>query len=233
MLKLMVVNLPLVSVILVVRNGEKFLSEAIRSVLAQHYEPIEIIVVDGRSEDNTVNIARTFNGVQIISQTHLGLADARNVGIDSARGDLIAFLDSDDVWENGKLSAQVDCLRNHAEYQAAITRMRFFIENGCVLHGRHPQQLEVDYVGYTPGSLVVWKNVFKYFGKFNPAYSIGCDTDWFARVSDGHLRMAIIPEVLLYKRIHNNNLSLSTQLYRNEIFSVLKESLARKRNAFH
>ena len=123
---------PLVSVILPVKNGERFLAQAINSVLEQDYRPLEIVVVDGQSTDASAAIAQSFELVRyVFQQGELGLGRARNLGIEAARGELIAFINSDDLWAPHKLSVQVDYLARHPEVQFTITRASFFLEPGC------------------------------------------------------------------------------------------------------
>lgn len=101
-------NEPTVSVILAVRNGEPFIVSAINSVLASDKQPLEIVVVDGNSVDGTERIAKSFPIVRFIRQFNREIADAYNLGIESPRGELIAFISHDDIWETRKLSIRVD-----------------------------------------------------------------------------------------------------------------------------
>jgi glycosyltransferase involved in cell wall biosynthesis len=104
-----VISQPLVSVVVPVRNGERFLGEALDSVLAQDYEPVELIVVDDGSTDGSGDIAGA-RGAHVIRQEGGGLAAARNAGLAAAQGELVAFIDADDVWLPGKLVRQVEYL---------------------------------------------------------------------------------------------------------------------------
>ena len=88
---------PLVTVVLAVRNGERYLASAIQSVLAQDYRPIELVVVDGQSSDATAAIAQSFVQVHYVRQMTQGISNAYNLGIEVASGDLIAFI-SHDEW---------------------------------------------------------------------------------------------------------------------------------------
>lgn len=100
-----------VSVIIPAYNSEEFIEEAIRSVLLQSELPVEILVVDDGSTDNTAAIARAFGEpVRVLSIENRGVAVARNHGLASATGNYIAFLDSDDVWEAEKLQKQLNAL---------------------------------------------------------------------------------------------------------------------------
>jgi teichuronic acid biosynthesis glycosyltransferase TuaG len=104
-----------VSVIMPAYNGEKYIAAAMRSVLAQTYEDLELIVVDDGSSDRTSEIVRGIEAaderVVYIFQTNAGQGNARNTGIKSARGELIAFLDQDDLWIEAKLERQLEALK--------------------------------------------------------------------------------------------------------------------------
>ena len=98
---------PLVSVIIPVYNGEKYLRESIDSIFSQTYTPIEVIVVDDGSTDQSKAIARSFPQIRYLFQNNSGHASARNRGIRAANADYISFLDSDDLWLPEKLLLQI------------------------------------------------------------------------------------------------------------------------------
>src|SRR5690348_10023041 len=104
----------LVSAIMPVRNGEKFIGRTLESVLGQRYRELEVIVVDDGSTDGTTAIveemARRDRRVRLLSMTPGGVARARNFGIANARGILIAPIDADDIWHPEKLARQVEAL---------------------------------------------------------------------------------------------------------------------------
>jgi glycosyltransferase involved in cell wall biosynthesis len=103
---------PLVSAILAVRDREGCVARAIRSVLAQTYGPVELIVVDDGSTDGTAEVVRAFEPrLRLISIPASGVYAARNLGLREARGELVAFIDSDDSWRPDKLAAQVALMR--------------------------------------------------------------------------------------------------------------------------
>lgn len=98
-------NSRLISIIIPVYNREHYLAEAIESVLAQTYRPIEIIVVDDGSTDGTADVARRFSEtVRYFYQTNSGCGASRNTGIKKGVGSFLSFLDSDDLWVEEKLS---------------------------------------------------------------------------------------------------------------------------------
>ncbi len=220
---------PLVSVIIPVKNGERFLASALESVFVQDYQPLEIIVVDDHSVDETARITKSYSQVCYVRNTGQGLWDGYNVGIDASRGEFIAFFSHDDLWSPYKLSTQVGYLLRHQQYQYAISRVQFFLEEGCLMpHNFKQERLEGDYAFRTTDSLVVKRSMLDTVGKFNPDYPLGSNIDWFAKAQ--HLPMAVIQEVLLYKRIHDANYSLyQVKLNSNPILKILKHAIDRKR----
>ncbi len=220
----------LVSIIMVTKNSERFLLSAIDSVLEQHYEPMEIIVVDGDSTDRTAEIAKSVEGVRYFDQPNHGLANARNFAIQVARGDFLAFLDSNDVWAPHKLHTQVEYLIAHSQCEATVTWLTHILEPGYNhVHYAKQRYHEDGLIGYTPSSLVARSQLFTKVGLFDPSFSVGCDADWFARLLDSKLPIAIIPEFLLSKRVHNANLSRDIVRNRKEIMLLLQNSISRKR----
>ena len=223
---------PLVSVIVAVKNSERYLAEALESVIRTGYAPIEIVVVDDRSADRTAAIATSFAPVRFIQQEGRGLAAAWNTGVDAARGGLIAFIDSDDLWAADKLDLQVEYLAHHPDVQYGIAKMRFFLEEGCAVPpGFRAGLLGNALVGRVPGTLVARRSLFDALGGFDTRLTIATDVDWFARAKDAGVPMAIIPEVLLHKRVHAANLSANAQVNSRELLRLLKQSIVRQRGA--
>lgn len=220
----------LVSVIIAVRNGERYLAEAIESVLAQSHRAFELILVDDGSSDDTERIAASYSRVRYVRQTGQGAAVARNTGIEAARGELVAFLSHDDLWLPDKLSRQVEYLRRHAQTQYTVTNFKYFLEPGCLVPaGFKRELLDKSLVGRIPETLLARKSLFDRIGKFSSEFTIADDVDWFARAKDHEVPMAIIPEVLLLKRLHNTNLSSNAQVNSQELLELLKNSVLRKR----
>jgi glycosyltransferase involved in cell wall biosynthesis len=222
-----------VSIIIPVKNGERFLASALDSVVAQTFTRYEIIVVDGHSTDRTAEIARSYGAVRYICQTGLGLSHAYNTGIETARGEFVAFLAADDMWTPDKLSVQVDYLMNNPDIQYTIARVKFFLEAGFPLPpGFRKELLENDYVGRILETLVARKTLFDVIGKFDPNVAISMDVDWFVRANDRDISMAILPRVLLHRRVHDTNTSLQVEInnkrYNEEMLGVLRRSVRRK-----
>lgn len=223
-------NNSLVSVIIVVKNGEKFLQTAIESVLNQTYQNYEIIVIDGNSNDKTSIIAQSYTQIRYFLQNSQGIANAYNQGIDEAKAELITFLSCDDIWTHDKLKIQVDYMIDNPKIQYVIGKVKFFLEEGNLPpSGFKKELLEGSHVGKIMETLMVRKSVFEKVGKFNPEFSIAEDTDWFARCQDAKIPLIIIDKVVLHKRIHNNNISLNDRNFDQYLLKILRQSIHRKR----
>jgi glycosyltransferase involved in cell wall biosynthesis len=226
---------PLVSVVIAVKDGERYLGQAIESVLAQTYEQLEIVVVDGHSKDRSAEIARSHAGVRCLPQEGTGFADAWNQGVEAAAGDLLAFLDSDDLWLPAKLEKQLGLLGEHPETDYVISRMRFLREPGEPLPaGFRPHLLDGDHVANMPSALLLRRSAFEAVGPFRTNYSVANDIDWFARAKDLALTLGVVPEPLVLKRVHGENLSSSETAAENlnaELLDLLRDSVARSQGA--
>lgn len=106
-------HLPLVSVVIPAYNAEPFIARTLKSVLAQTYDPVEVLVVDDGSSDHTATIVKQFaqtdSRVRLFTQPNLGVAAARNLGVQQAKGDFIAPIDADDLWDAETIAKQMDC----------------------------------------------------------------------------------------------------------------------------
>jgi glycosyltransferase involved in cell wall biosynthesis len=110
------VNAPLVSVVVPVFNAAPYLEACLESIFGQEYLPIEVIAVDNGSTDGSLEILHSYEPrVRVVRESRKGAAAARNAGIRSTKGSLLAFQDADDVWLPGKLRAQVDYLESHPD----------------------------------------------------------------------------------------------------------------------
>jgi len=221
---------PLVSVILPVYNGEQFLAEAIASALAQDYQPIEVIIVDDGSTDGTAGIARSFEGVRYIHQPNQGPARARNAGMAAALGDFIAFLDADDVMLPRKLTAQVGYLLDHPEVGCVLCRQQPILEPGTPPPAwliRDP--IFGDLGGVGPASMMVRKSVLRHVGRRDPSYRIADGMEFLGRLRDAGIGIAILPEVLMCRRVHDANLTHHNRVLRSELLRSLKGKIDRMR----
>lgn len=219
-----------IGVIVVVLNGEQFLAEALQSIGTQRFPSLDITVVDGGSSDRSITIAQSFPGVRVIHQKGLGLASARNEGLQAVPADhLIAFLDADDLWEASKLSVQTTYLTAHPECEAVTGHMIRFAQPGCIIPPQyHDGWLNRPVPAYTLSGFLIRPSAFRHVGYFNPTLTVGCDHDWFARAKDLCLSFRVLPQIVLRKRIHESNLSRNLTVYQQELLILTRQSLARR-----
>ena len=226
---------PAVSVVIAVKNAERYLAECLDSVAAQTFQDYEILVVDGHSTDRTEAIARSYPKVCFLQQDGTGFQNGWNSGIRAAKGRYIAFVDSDDRWTPIKLEAQVAMLDADPALEAVIGTMRFFMEPGeTPPPGFRDRVLGQDHVAQMPGVLMARSRLFEKIGLWGEDWQIASDIDWFLKLKDSGLPVGVVPELLLHKRVHSRNLSYVTasdRIYPTEVLRLLHESIERKRAA--
>jgi glycosyltransferase involved in cell wall biosynthesis len=224
--------LQLISVIVPVHNGDKFLGDALASIFAQDYRPIEVIVVDDGSSDGTGAIARSYPEVRYFYEQKQGPAVARNTGIDNCRGELIAFLDADDLWLSNKLSVQAAYLTKYPEVGYVCGRMKNYLEPGMTCPTWvEPGELLQACDAIQLGTMLARRSLFETAGKFNPTYLQGEDLEWFCRVKESGIPVGNIAETVLLRRIHESNVSQNHSDQAKRRLRMLKESIDRKRGA--
>jgi len=141
-------TLPLVSVVIPVYNVETYILQALRSVLEQTYQKLEIIVVDDQSPDQSIElIKKHFNDprIQIIRQKNRGLAGARNTGIRHSIGTFIAFLDSDDYWAPEKIEKHITVMMDNPRHGVSFSASLFVDKKGRSLNKLQAPKKKSDY----------------------------------------------------------------------------------------
>jgi len=218
---------PLVSVIIPVHNGGAYLREALQSVFAQDYVPFEVLVADDASADDSAAIAAGFGGVQVLRLPKGGVSRARNLAAAASRGEFLAFLDADDLWLPGKLTAQVSLAleRETAGFVLCNQVHRF---DGPVPPWFDGPTDGAPAVAYEPSAWLVRRSTFERVGGFDEGRSLGEDTEWLARAWDLSVTHAIHPEPLVVRRIHGGNVSGHVPR-RRVMLDILRESVGRKR----
>lgn len=222
---------PLVSVIIPVYNGGRYLRAALESVFAQTYRPFEVIVVDDGSADDSGAIAQSFAELRYKLQANQGVAAARNHGLEAARGEFFAFLDQDDLWTPEKLKLQMDHMLGNPDLGYTLTQQQFFLDPGATIPSWFRKELlDSVHTGWVLGTLVVRRTAFEKVGNFATGYSAASDGDWFFRAKAAEIPMAVVPELLLHKRIHGANESARAKEVLSELRKVVKSSLDRQRS---
>jgi glycosyltransferase involved in cell wall biosynthesis len=189
------------------------------------------VVVDGASTDQSAEIARSYPGVRVFDQIGTGFAGAWNEGVSATAGDLLAFLDSDDLWMPTKLERQVEVLSDRLDVDYVITRVQFFLEPGHPWPPNlNPDLRSGDHVANMPSALLIRRAAFEAVGPFRTDYTITNDIEWFARAKDLPLSLATVQELLVRRRVHSQNLSYTAAHDMNhELLGLLRESVARRR----
>lgn len=221
---------PLVSIVIPVYNGERFITRALSSVLEQSYRPIEIIVVDDGSTDDSPNICQAVPEARYTRQSNAGVASARNHGIRLSKGRYIAFLDQDDEWLPQKLEVQVGLLEQNKEYGFTIARQQIVFLDNVPRPPWLPENVDENELdAYLPGTMVARRELFEIVGMFDSSYVNASDTDWVMRAHDRGACHAIVPQVLLIRRVHANNASHELHRTSREVLRVLRERIRRRR----
>lgn len=228
-----ILNSDLVSVIIPVYNAEKYLREAIDSVLGQSHSAVEIIAVDDGSQDGSADLLRSYGeSITGLSQGHAGAAAARNAGIAASTGAYIAFLDADDYWHEDKLEHQLSLLRSDPELDCVYSHFQQFI---CpTLNSAEAAKLECPKEaepGYLAGTLLAHRRVLGRVGLFDAQYRVGEFIDWHLRARHLGIREALLRVVTLYRRLHKNNLSRNGAVNRSDFARVARAALMRKKSA--
>jgi glycosyltransferase involved in cell wall biosynthesis len=216
------------SVIIPAYNREAYLGAAIASVLTQTYPVTEIIVVDDGSTDRTAAISGAYGPpVRCITQENRGAGAARNTGLNAARGDFVALLDSDDLWLERKLEQQVAYLQTHPGTDLVFCRMRPFLspEIDPALGGKFDCR---ELAACNAQALLARREIFARVGPFPTARDLPEFFPWFERASDLGLTHHILPEVLLLRRIHLGN-SVHHPDWDSRYLRFLKQRLDRRR----
>jgi len=222
---------PTVSVVMAVRNGASRLEAAIASIRRQTHPAHEILLVDGRSSDDTIAIARSA-GIRVASQAGATLADAYNEGVAATSGSHVAFLSYDDEWSPRKLELQLAALTAQPAAAIAIGLARFVCEPGDELPaGARPELLASPRPARIMETLLAPRGVLEFVGPLRPELSPSDDVDWYARAADLGVQLACVDAVVLTKRLHANSTAHTQPGVAPGILRALSDSIKRKRAA--
>jgi glycosyltransferase involved in cell wall biosynthesis len=221
-----------ITVVIPVYNGARYLSECIESVCSQSLPATEIIVIDDGSEDDTAKVVADWSDrVRYQRISHGGPMRARNYGVQLVTTDILAFLDSDDIWLSSKLELQM----------AALSR-----EDGPAMVFGHVQQFVSDDLtpeeaarlkfspaplpGPLPSTLLIRKSDFDRVGPFDESLATGEFIEWSSRARDLGIKTLLVPGVVCRRRLHRNNLGRGgAAIHGSGYLRMLKQVLNRRR----
>lgn len=213
-----------------VYNSERYLAEAIESVLAQTYRPIEIIVVDDGSTDGSADIAKRFSpSVRYCFQPHSGLSAARNRGLDLAQGSFFAFLDADDLWVKDKLMRQMAVFDSNPNLDIVFGHIEQFHSPGLDEVNKEIRYPAKIMPGYSAGTMLIRRDAFLRVGPFEARWKVGQFVDWYLRAVEKGLRSFMLPDVVMKRRLHATNMGILERESQTDYVRILKASLDRRR----
>lgn len=192
-----------VSVVMSVWNGERYLREALDSILQQTYARLEVVVVDDGSTDQSNSIIREYGQrVQLITQNNRGQAAGVNAGIALATGKYLAFQDADDTWALDKLERQHNVLADES-LEAAFCLSQQFVSPELLDAAKFKPRQDV-MVGEQASCMLIRRAAFDRIGHFDPT-SKTAFIEWLGRAKQMMLSYMVIDEVLHYRRLHPAN----------------------------
>lgn len=231
---------PLASVVIPAYNAERYIGEAIESVLAQTYSPLELIVVDDGSADRTAELAGAYPEATVIVQENSGPSAARNRGAATASGEFLTFHDSDDAMTPDKLAVQVGYLRDNPSAGCVLAGQELIVEPGAelpfwaegskvpVMMPPRPPEL-ADEPDVHPMTMVVRREAFDLVGQFDESMRAAEDFDWMLRASEEGVEIARLAKVVLRRRIHAASLTQDAAAGRAGLFRAFKGRIDRNR----
>lgn len=220
------------SVIIPAFNAERYIAETIRSVLAQEWPSIDIVVVDDGSTDRSAAIAQEFgHPVRVIGRPHGGLAVARNVGMDEARGEFFLHLDADDLLAPGAIACLMARFAGTPSPDVVTGRFTCFHSPGMSEADRarlalppRPQH------GHLAGSSILRASAVTRFGRIDEGYPAHGDLAWWVRAQDLGARIAFIDDIVMHRRIHGANMTLTRKAeIEASRLRIVRESMLRRR----
>lgn len=212
-----------ISVVIPAHNAERFLAEAVASVRAQTWPAAEIIVVDDGSTDETARLAEQL-GLKVLSQAQAGAGAARNRGAEAATGEWLAFLDADDLWVPEKLAYQSAWMNNQPQTDVVFGHaVNYWVAPG----GR--RQEEASRPAFLPGAALLRREFFLRRARFHPDVTPSEVVEWYLRLRAEKALLAVVPQLLLFRRLHAANTRQQGDGGRKVDLRLLREWIARNR----
>lgn len=223
-----------VSVVLPVYNRAHYVGEAIESVLGQTLPPDELIVVDDGSTDDSVAVIERFARpeIRVLRQPNGGIGSARNAGLRAVTGELVAFIDSDDLWERDKLALQVEVMRASEDVQLVFGHLVEFLSPDRASELAGTLRISTDPVpGLIATTLLVRRSAAERIGPFDEGLRLGEFVEWMGRAHDLRLASRMLPRTVARRRIHGGNTALTRS--NTDYLRAIKSMLDRRRRAAH
>ena len=219
-----------ISVILPIYNGEKYLRDCIESIINQSIIPKEILIIDDGSTDKSAAIALQYPQLRYHKTLNKGVANARNIGLEMASFDWIAFIDQDDLWTCDSLKSRMHALKDATHSKIVIGRQKWFLFGMDTPPSWVKKELMQDSLdGYLLGCSLIHKDLFELYGNFDDSFRFASDFDWLFRLKDAAENFIQVEDIVLEKRIHELNESRHAKASLAELTKAIYKSVLRKR----
>jgi glycosyltransferase involved in cell wall biosynthesis len=207
-------NLPLITVLMPVYNGAKYLNEAIDSILNQTFSDFEFLIIDDGSTDQSIDQIMLYDDprIQLIkNKKNLGQSETLNKGLSLARGEYIARMDQDDISIPERLKKQLDFMENNSDVDVCGSWVQLMGKyNGIIELETQSEEIKISLLTNQnlahPAVMIRKDTLVKYDLNYNPTFTIGNDYDLWVRMFE-YCSFANIPEALIKYRMHDNQYS--------------------------
>ncbi len=218
-----------VSVVVSVYNGERYLTEALQSIIRQSVQAMEVLLVDDGSTDNSARVAAECPGVRVLPMPHGGIGAALNHGIRHATGSLLAILDADDRWLPDKLERQLVALQQRPELDMVFGHVRQFstrtVENGRTEVFGAPEP------AVHKSAMLIHRASFDRVGLFSAGENRHDFLDWYARATEQKLQSAILSDIVFERRVHDLNYGRTESSEQQQsYFKALRAAIHRRQS---
>jgi glycosyltransferase involved in cell wall biosynthesis len=224
----------LVSVVIAVHNGERYLAQAIASALSQADVTVDVVVVDDGSTDASAAVAREFlPRIRLVERRWAGAAAARNAGISLARGTYLTMLDADDLLPPGSLASRVVAEQAASPpVELVWGRVQSFVTSEVpAAEAARIACVRTPVPGRLAGALLLRRSTFDAVGPLPTHLRVGEFIAWAALAQERGLTELDIPDVVLHRRLHRTNMGRLERGARVDYARLLKEMLDRRRAA--
>ena len=222
---------PLISVVIPTYNAARYLPDAIESILRQNYQNMEIIVIDDGSTDNTTTVLSPYSDiVNYHYQDNRGPASARNRAIQLAQGELIAFLDADDIWPDDKIVRQLSHMEEFPDVEIIVGRQRVeYLSDAKELLYKEDDLVKEPQVCQSFPVALIRRSAFEKIGNIDEDLIYFEDWDWHLRARESGLKILAYDEVTNIHRRHSSNMTHDIRRMNRYAFSMFRKSLKRRR----
>jgi glycosyltransferase involved in cell wall biosynthesis len=222
-------RVPLISVIIPVYNGEKYLAECLNSIAAQNYPNMELVIIDDGSTDSSLDVVNAHPLAKTVVSLHTneGVYKARNLALSLVKGDFICLFDCDDIMANGNLKRLISHLLAHPDVVIVKGLLHRFRTKDGVTEYNEKAGLEE----FCLGASLIRKEAFEVVGLFADDMRWAADADWHLRSVESGVRIDVIDATAVYYRLHQHNMSNHLEQVKKSRLEVIRRRLLRAKNA--